>query len=116
MSKHPIVSNHVRYNLVDRTIEPRLLLYCQKNRISIFAYSPLGRDSSQLRKMDPDNLLGRLAAELGKCEAQIALNWCVAKKGVIAIPKSNAADRVAENCRASGWRLPQSTFNSLMPA
>ena len=63
LSKHPIVSNHVRYNLVDRTIEPRLLLYCQRNRISIFAYSPLGRDLSQLRKIDPDNLLGRLAAE-----------------------------------------------------
>jgi diketogulonate reductase-like aldo/keto reductase len=37
--------------------------------------------------------------------AQVALNWCTSRPGVIAIPKSNNADRVVENCGASGWRL-----------
>ena len=42
----------------------------------------------------------------GKTVAKVALNWCVSHKGLVAIPKSDSADHVRENCGASGWRLP----------
>ena len=37
MRKHRIVSNQVRYSLVDRTIEAELLSYCQANQVSVIA-------------------------------------------------------------------------------
>ena len=105
MRKYPIVSIQVRYSLIQRTIETQLLRYCQDHRITILAYSPLGSGMQNIRARDKDGVLGRLAAETGKTEAQIALNWCTAKEGVIALTKSNSAQRVSEACHASGWRL-----------
>jgi diketogulonate reductase-like aldo/keto reductase len=40
LGTHPVVSNQVRYNLIDRTIESGLLRYCQEQRITVIAYSP----------------------------------------------------------------------------
>jgi diketogulonate reductase-like aldo/keto reductase len=37
--------------------------------------------------------------------AQVAINWCLCKEGVVAIPKSNSAAHIVENCGASAWRL-----------
>ncbi len=105
MRKYPIVSNQVRYSLVDRTIERDLLSYCQKNRTTILAYSPLARGIQNIIRKDKYGVLPRIAAEMAKTEAQIALNWCIAKEGVIAITKSNSVNRIAEACSASGWRL-----------
>jgi diketogulonate reductase-like aldo/keto reductase len=43
LSKHHVVSNQVEYSLVDRSIESDILPYCQKNKITVIAYSPLGQ-------------------------------------------------------------------------
>jgi diketogulonate reductase-like aldo/keto reductase len=111
MSKYPIVSNQVLYNLNRREIEHDLLPYCERNRITIIAYTPLddGRLAvlPRLRTSQKMQALARVAAETGKTLAQVALNWCTSRRGVIAIPKSNHTNRVIENCKASGWRLSQ---------
>ena len=104
-AKHRIVSNQVRYNLADRTIEGGLLQFCQANDITVIAYSPLGRDITRLRDADPEGVIAALSRETGKSTAQIALNWCVSKSGVIAIPKGTSIEHVLENCAASDWRL-----------
>jgi len=103
--KYPIVSNQVRYNLADRTIEDGLLQYCQANGITVIAYSPLERELSRLIDCDPRGLLPRISQETGRTIAQIAINWCLCKDGVVAIPKGNTVAHVLENCAASGWRL-----------
>jgi diketogulonate reductase-like aldo/keto reductase len=51
------------------------------------------------------NVLQGIVKETGKTMAQVALNWCISKPSVIAIPKSDKVDRVVDNCQASGWRL-----------
>ena len=101
----PIVSNQVRYNLIDRTIEGGLLQYCQANRITVIAYSPLARGLACIRDCDPSGIVDTLARECGKSPAQVVLNWCLSKEGVVAIPGSNSSDHLLENCGASGWRL-----------
>jgi diketogulonate reductase-like aldo/keto reductase len=58
-------------------------------------------------------VLARVAKESGKTEAQIALNWLIAKDGVIAIPKASTAGHAVEDCGASGWRPSQSEYNRL---
>ena len=109
MTKHPIVSNQVLYNLNNRRIERDLLPYCQQNKITIIAYTPLdsGSLASSPRFMPArrSQALGRLAEELGKTRAQIALNWCISRPNVIAIPKSDSISRTVENCEAGDWKL-----------
>ena len=106
LTKYRIVSNQVPYSLVNRNIEEVSLLgYCQMNRITVIAYSPLARGMHNIKREDARGILAEVAAMTGKTEAQVALNWCVSKEGVIAIPKATSIDRVVENCNASGWRL-----------
>jgi diketogulonate reductase-like aldo/keto reductase len=110
MKKYPIVSNQVLYNLNRRQIESELLPFCQANHVTIIAYTPL--DSGHLAKASalsahPERaeVLELVARQVHKTLAQVALNWCISQPGVITIPKSDKASRVAENCEASGWHL-----------
>jgi len=105
LGKYPIVSNQVRYNLIDRTIEKDLLPYCQTNRITVIAYSPLARSLGRIRDCDPSGVLDTLSRSTGKSPAKIAINWCLCKEGVVAIPKGNSVEHILENCGATGWRL-----------
>jgi diketogulonate reductase-like aldo/keto reductase len=102
-----IVSNQVRYSLIDRTIETGLLQYCQAHHITVIAYSPLGREFSRVRDCDPTGAIDELARVTGKSPAQIVINWCLCKDGVVAIPKGNSTEHILDNCGASGWHLSQ---------
>jgi diketogulonate reductase-like aldo/keto reductase len=134
MTKYPIVSNQVLYNLKRREIEKDLLPYCQQNHITIIAYTPLADGSlaaqapsqqsqprSSLRRA-AGRLLGRerasqglqeVADKVGKTPTQVALNWCISRPGVVAIPKFNIVARIEENCGASGWRLSEEQLRQL---
>jgi diketogulonate reductase-like aldo/keto reductase len=104
-SKYKIVSNQVPYSLVERSIEIELLRYCHENDLTVIAYSPLAKGLHHIKQRDPENVLARVATMTGKSEAQVALNWCIAKDGVIAIPKATLIDHAVEDCAASDWRL-----------
>lgn len=105
LSKERIVSNQVRYSLVDRSPEEELLPYCEANQISLLAFSPLATSFDGLRHADREDALGQVAAAAGKTRAQVALNWCVSHPAVIAIFKADKVEHVRENCSASGWSL-----------
>ena len=121
MTRYPIVSNQVLYSLIDRDIERDLLPYCQEQGITIMAYTPLADGSLARNSRLPIGRRGSrgisalesVAAEAGKTMAQAALNWCTSHPNVIAIPKSNSRDRVAENCGGSGWRLSPEQIRTL---
>ena len=57
--------------------------------------------------------LQQVAEEAGKTPAQVALNWCISRPNVIAIPKSNSLARTEENCGASGWALSVEQIRAL---
>jgi diketogulonate reductase-like aldo/keto reductase len=120
MTKHAIVSNQVLYNLNSREIEQDLIPYCQENRITIMAYTPLADGSltsgPRFRQDGKSKALDQVSAETGKTRAQVALNWCTSRSNVIAIPKSNRIDRTEENCGASGWRLSEEQLRLLEEA
>lgn len=105
LAKYPIVSNQVRYNLIDRTIETDLLPYCRANHVTVIAYCPLARGLNRIRDCDPGGVIDELARETGKTPAQIVINWCLCKDGVVAIPKGNSTQHILDNCGASDWRL-----------
>jgi len=105
LSKNRIVSNQVRYSLVERSIERGVLPYCQQHQITVIAFSPLATGLSNIKRRDPRNVLGDVAAQVHKTEAQLALNWCLRHDSLIVIPKAASVDHVAEDCGASSWQL-----------
>jgi diketogulonate reductase-like aldo/keto reductase len=105
LSKYHVASNQVCYSLVDRSVEVSLLRYCAENKITVIAYSPLGHGINYIKEKDPRAILSKVAGLAGKTEAQVALNWCIWRENVIAIPKASSVDHVVQNCHASGWRL-----------
>jgi len=117
MTKYPIISNQVLYNLNRREIERDLLPYCQEQQMTILAYTPLddGRlaTRSRFRGSQGERVLEQVATETQKTLAQVALNWCTAHPNVMAIPKSNSVERTVENCQASGWRLSPAQMQML---
>ena len=100
-----IVSNQVRYSLSDRSIEQDILPFCQENKVTVIAYTPLAGGVSNLKASLGSGVLEKVARASGNTEAQVALNWCISKESVVAIPKSDSAARTEENCGASGWSL-----------
>jgi diketogulonate reductase-like aldo/keto reductase len=120
LTRHKIVSNQLKYSLLQRGIEEDTLPYCEKNRITVIAYSPLARGeltkNPLLKNRSALGVLQKIAAETGKTMSQVALNWCIAKPEVIAIPKTDRVERVEELCGASGWRLSQAQIAVLEKA
>jgi diketogulonate reductase-like aldo/keto reductase len=111
--KNRIVSNQLRYNLIDRTIEYGLLQYCEAKSVTVLAYSPLGNQFQTLRMFDHEDLLGKVAGETGRTRAQVALNWCTNPAPVVTIFKADRVEHIRENCGASGWRLSTSQMETL---
>jgi diketogulonate reductase-like aldo/keto reductase len=109
MTKNPLVSNQVLYNLKHREIERDLIPYCADNNITVIAYTPLADGSlsgrSRLLPGKRGSALEQVAEEAGKTPAQVALNWCLFRPNVIVIPKTNSVERTVQNCEASGWSL-----------
>jgi diketogulonate reductase-like aldo/keto reductase len=111
--KHKIVSNQLRYSLVERTIEGSLLRYCQQAGITVIAFSPLGERFSNVLANDPEGILARVSSRTGRAAAQVALNWVTAKENIITIPKASTVEHAVEDCGASGWRLVKEDYSLL---
>jgi len=132
----PLASNQVEYSLLNRNIEKTGLLdYCQQNKITIIAYSPLGMGmltGKYTSENPPSGIRGRrysteflrqlqaligLMREIGqahggKTSAQVAINWAICK-GVVPIPGAKNIRQAAENMGAIGWRLAEDEVAAL---
>ena len=130
LSKTDIVSNQLRYNMLQREIEEEVVPYCKKGNIKILAWSPLaqgvltGRYSPANRPTDSARVTNRLFSEVNmgeiqklltvlsaaakrhqKTVAQIALNWLRRDPSVIPIPGASSQKQAEENAEAVGWKL-----------
>jgi diketogulonate reductase-like aldo/keto reductase len=93
-------SNQVLYHLGSRGIEWQLLPKCQKAKIMVMAYSPLG-EGPLLRKP----ALGKIAAKHTCDPAAVALAWVLRQPGVVTIPKATQPEHVRANIKALGLEL-----------
>lgn len=101
--KDKIVSNQVEYNLFDRTIEEDILPYCEKENITVIAYSPL--DNGNFMNYGMLWMLEKIAKEYDKTASQIILNWLTSKSPVIAIPKATGDIHIEENASSMDFNL-----------
>ena len=95
LARDDCATNQVLLHLGERGPEFDLLPWMAQRRMPLMAYSPLGQ-GPLLRAP----ALRAVAARLGATPAQVALAWCLARPGVLAIPKSAQPERVRENARA----------------
>ena len=100
LSKEDIVVNQVRYNLLDRTVEQDILPYCEREKIILMAYTPLAKGALAKEKK-----LAKIGKKYNRKASQVALNWLISKKPVVAIPKAINKKHIEENARGMEWRL-----------
>jgi aryl-alcohol dehydrogenase-like predicted oxidoreductase len=136
-----VLSNQVRYNLVDRSPELELLPYAESHGRLVIAYSPLaqgllsGRYQSDRRPANrvraanplflPENLerAGELIAALREVAdahsatpAQIALAWVIHHPAVAAIPGASSVEQVESNAAAADITLSEDQYQALQAA
>ena len=113
LSREEIVSNQVEYSLVDRAVEEEILPYCQHQKITLIAYSPLGQGRIARGRGGPFNAIDEIASRLGKTRSQVALNWLLQHESVVVIPKASNKKHVVENAASTGWKLGSKDFQEI---
>src|SRR5438132_10320768 len=113
LSHEKIVSNQVEFSLIDRSVEAGILQYCQKEGLTVIAYSPLGQGKIPRGRGSSFKVLDEIAERLGKSRNQIALNWVLQHDSVVAIPKAADTDHVKENAEVAEWKLGSEDFQRL---
>jgi diketogulonate reductase-like aldo/keto reductase len=116
LSHEKIVSNQVEFNLIDRTVEARILLYCQKEGLTLIAYSPLGQGKIPRGRGSSFKVLDEIAGKSGKSRNQVALAWVLQHDSVVAIPKAADVGHVKENAEVADWKLDKEDFQNLAKA
>lgn len=96
-----IVSNQIEYNLFDRSIEDDILPYCEKEKITVIAYSPL--DKGNINNCNYYHDLEIIAKRYNKTVSQLILRWLVSHNNVIAIVKSE--NHIEDNALASNFDI-----------
>jgi aryl-alcohol dehydrogenase-like predicted oxidoreductase len=134
-----MVSNQVKYSLLDRQVERNgLMALCQELGVTLIAYSPLemgmltGKytpsnrptgnrrhrySSTYLEQIQPlINLMREIGQSYaGKTPAQVALNWTICK-GTVPIPGAKNKRQAQENIGALGWQLTKQDLISIEEA
>ncbi len=113
LKKYDIVSNQVEYSILARSYEKELLPYCQKNGVTLIAYSPLGHGKFFRQDNNAMSLIRNLAEKYGKTPAQIALNYLISRNSVSAIPKAGSVEHVKENIDAGNFQMSNEDMSEL---
>lgn len=116
MKKYEISSNQVEYSIPVRYIEDGVLDYCQKNKITVIAYSPIARGAILKQNSELYSVLSEVAEKHSKSIAQVALNWVVSKKNVVAIPKASSIKHMKDNAGASDFELSAKEISQITDA
>ena len=111
LTKSELASNQVEYSLTNRSVEAELLPYCQKEKITIIAYSPLARGRLPTTGL-PLSILEKHQMSL----AQLMLSWVTRHDNVIAIPKSAKLEHAEENAKSVSVRLSDDEYRAVSRA
>ncbi len=136
-----VLSNQVRYSLVDRSPERDLLPFAESTGHVVIAYSPLAqgllsgkyhrgsRPTNRVRAGSPmflpenlDRAAGLLTAlrEVADAHsatpAQIALAWVIHRPAVVAIPGASSVEQLESNVAAASIDLAEEEYLALREA
>jgi aryl-alcohol dehydrogenase-like predicted oxidoreductase len=120
----PVLSNQVKFNLLDRGPERDLVPWAHENGRVVIGYSPLAQGllSGKYLETAPRNLrrlrpafsassrgrlrpliaaLSEMATRHGATPAQVALAWLIRKPNVVAIPGASSVHQMEQNAAAA---------------
>ena len=100
VAKHEIVLNQVKYSVIDKKVERKLLPVCIDLGVTLQAYTPIerGRVAHEPRVIE-------VAQRVGKTPIQVALNYLISRPMTTAVVKTERMDHLEEILGALGWRL-----------
>jgi len=107
LSKNEIASNQVEYSLTNRYVEPDILPYCAKEKVTLIAYSPLAH--GRIVRSIPKSLLEKYKMT----PAQAMLNWVTRDEQVMAIPKAGNAAHMEENATSVTTRFEPAEYDQI---
>jgi diketogulonate reductase-like aldo/keto reductase len=107
LTRSEVASNQVEYSLSNRYVEPEILPYCEKEKITLIAYSPLAR--GQISDSVPKGLLQKY----DMTPAQAMLNWVTRSERVVAIPKAASLPHLEENASSVAVRFTPAEYDQL---
>ena len=111
LSKNPIVTNQVHYNLIYREPERTgLLKYCQENDILLTAWRPVQK-GILTEKGTP--IVDEMCQKYNKTPAQIAINWLICQDNVVTLSKMGNLKHIEENLGAIGWSMDKKDIERL---
>jgi diketogulonate reductase-like aldo/keto reductase len=108
LPKSELSSVQLDYSLIHRDVEKDILPYCDREKIALLAYYPLGHG-----RLPSDSRLNPKAVQAGKTRAQVALRWLAGKPNVFPIPRASKAVHVRENAGAGDWELTDQARSDL---
>ena len=107
-----LACNQVLYHLQQRTIEHRVLPWCEAHGVAVTGYTPFGEGG-----FPPAGkgglLLQSIAQKHGATPRQVALAFLTRHPSTFAIPKSSSAEHVRENAGAAALELEASELTAL---
>lgn len=104
ISRHPISANQIYMNVLNRTRSPEeLVSLCKDYGIKVVAYFPLQNKTFFDGLVNP--LLTEISSRYKKTITQIAINWLVKHKEVIAIPKASEIEHIDENIASLDFEI-----------
>lgn len=99
--------------------QPRLLRFCQEERITVTAFSPFGAGSYVPLNMAganesvlDDPVVAGIAAAHGRTPGQIVLRWAV-QRGTVTIPKTQTPAHLAENLALFDFALSSAEMEAI---
>ena len=116
LSHEKIASNQIEFSLIDRSAEARILPYCQKEGLTLIAYSPLGQGKIPRGRGSSFKILDEIAGKLGKSRNQVALGWVLQHDSVVAIPKAADPEHLKENAEVADCKLDEENYQRLAKA
>ena len=99
LSRHPLACNQIEYHPFLN--QERVLAACRGHGMAVVSYCPLARGA----ELFPEPAVTAAAERHGRTPAQIVLRWQVQQEGVVAIPRSSNAERIAQNLRVFDFAL-----------
>jgi diketogulonate reductase-like aldo/keto reductase len=116
MSHEKIVANQIEYSLLSRSVEEKIVPYCEKEGITVIAYSPLAQGGIPRGRGAPFKILDEVADELGRTRSQVAISWLLQNPSTVVIPKAVKKEHVQENATISGTKLSSTQYEKLSEA
>ncbi len=113
LSKQQVVSNQVEYSLLERSVESDIVPYCEREEITVIAYSPLAQGKIPRGRSGPFTTLDQVASKLERSRNQVALSWLLHDDSVVVIPKAVKVEHLKENAEVGEFRLGHDDYELL---